>query len=144
MKHMHNSVALQYFFVLMHNLSEWTSWWVTWLSVPFVYVPSDLSLPTPSFKNSQYFLCPFFPVYPALLPLLLPLPLILLMSLSTTISLITVPLHPSSCMHHPPLLFTPPVISIKAAIRFSHGYLHIPHEQRSYLCYSRQPCFVRV
>ena len=77
--------------------------------------------PTPSFNNSQRFLSPFFPVYPALLPLLLPLHLILLMSLSTTISLLTVPLHPSSCMHHPPHLFTPPVIPIKPQFNLVMG-----------------------
>ena len=69
------------------------------------------------------------------------------LSFSSTISLLIVPLHPSSsilsptnlCHHHPH-----PSQSNYDAIRYGHGYLHIRQVERSYLCYSRQPCFVRV
>ena len=49
--------------------------------------------PIPSFKHTKYFLSPFLPDWP---PLSLSLSLTFSLSLSSTISLITVSLHPSS------------------------------------------------
>ena len=107
MKEMNKWVALQSVFVLVHNVSEWTSLWGFFFL--FVCLSSDLHLPITSFKKilNIFSLPPWLaaprrhplPLRHFLYPLLFPFPL----------SLYT-PLPP---YFHQPILFTPPVILIK-------------------------------
>ena len=104
MNEMHKRVALQSLFVLMHNVSEWTSFWGC-LTLPvslLIYLSPSLPL-----KILIIFSLPPCLAAPRPLPLPLPhFPLLFPFSLS-----LYTPLPP---YFHPPILFTPPVILIKS------------------------------
>ena len=104
MKQMHQWVALQSFFVLMYNVSEWTSWCVTWLSVSRCLSPFWFTSPT-TLPLTLLDIFHFIGSLPACLPPASPPSLYL----SSTSSLCTT-LPP---YFHPPLRLTRPVISIK-------------------------------
>ena len=107
MKEMHKWVALQSVFILMHNVSEWTSLWgwffslclsLFWFSSPHPFLLKILNI----FSLPPWMAAPrplLLPLPHFLYPLLFPFPL----------SLYT-PLPP---YFHQPILFTPPVILIK-------------------------------